>query len=189
MSLWLTIPVGERRQYLDDIIKESNIPLERIVIVNTFDDTPTPGVNNIYDHGEINIHRWWNVGIHFAKQHGAKYIAVLNDDLLLSDDPLNKIARLMDESGATLGYPVPHSGKISGYCFVLNLEHDIMPDESYRWWYGDDDLWNQAKKLSGVIGAAASVVHLHGNELTSNSPELLELTSKDRLVHLSRSAR
>jgi hypothetical protein len=26
MNLWLTIPVGERRQYLDDIIKESNIP-------------------------------------------------------------------------------------------------------------------------------------------------------------------
>jgi hypothetical protein len=186
MNLWLTIPVGERRQYLDDIIKESNIPPERIVIVNTFDNTPTPHVHNIYDHGEINIHRWWNRGIEFAKSAGADYVAVLNDDLILNDDPLNKIARLMEESGATLGYPVPHSGKISGYCFVLNLEHGIMPDESYRWWYGDDDLWNQAKKLSGVIGAAASVVHLHGNELTSNSPKLLALASEDRIVHMSR---
>lgn len=187
MNLWLTIPVGERRQYLNEIIKESNIPPERIVIVNTFDDTPTPDVHNIYDHGEINIHRWWNVGMYFAKQHGADYVAVLNDDLLLSDDPLNKIARLMEETGATLGYPVPHSGKISGYCFVLNLEHGIIPNESYRWWCGDDDLWNQAKKLGGVIGAAASVKHLHGNELTSNSPELMALANQDKKLYLHKS--
>jgi len=189
MNLWLTIPVGERRQYLDDIIKESNIPPEQIVIVNTFDNTPTPHVNNIYDHGEINIQRWWNVGIHFAKQNGADYVAVLNDDLVLSDDPLNKIARLMEESGATLGYPVPHTGHISGYCFVLNLKHGILPNESYRWWYGDNDLWNQAEELGGLIGAAASVRHLHGNELTSNSPKLMALADEDRTLHLSRVGR
>ena len=186
MNLWLTIPTGERRQYLDDIIKESNIPPERIVIVNTFNNIPIPQVHNIYDHGNINIHRWWNKGIEFAKSAGADYIAILNDDLVLSDDPLNKIVKLMEETGATLGHPVPHSGKISGYCFVLNLKHDIMPDESYRWWYGDDDLWNQAKKLNGIIGAAASVKHLHGNELTNNSPKLMELASADRKLYLSK---
>jgi len=186
MNLWLTIPTGERRQYLDDIIKDSNIPHERIVIVNTFDKTPTPYVHNIYDHGEINIHRWWNKGIHFAKHRGAEYMAILNDDVLLSNDPLNKIAKVMEETGATLGHPVPHSGKISGYCFVLNLKHNILADESYRWWFGDDDLWNQAKKLGGVIGASANVKHLHGNELTSNSPKLMALVSADKKLHLSR---
>lgn len=186
MNLWLTIPIGERRQYLNNIIKESNIPPERIVIVNTFDNVPIPDVHNIYDHGDINIHRWWNKGIEFAKSAGAKYVAVLNDDLVLNDDPLNKIARLMEESSATLGYPVPHTGNISGYCFVLNVEHNILPNESYRWWYGDNDLWNQAMKLGGTIGAAASVKHLHGNELTSNSPELLALASKDKEVYMSR---
>ena len=186
MNLWLTIPVGERRKYLKKIIEDSNIPNERIVIVNTFDNTPTPYVHNIYDHGEINIHRWWNKGIHFAKHRGAEYMAVLNDDLVLSDDPLNKIAKLMEETGATLGHPVPHSGHMSGYCFVLNLKHGILPDESYRWWFGDNDLWDQAKKLGGVIGASAHVKHLHGNELTSNSPKLLALAEDDKKLYLSR---
>ena len=186
MNLWLTIPVGERRQYLDNIIKESNIPPERIVIVNTFDSIPTPHVHNIYDHGEINIHRWWNRGIEFAKSAGADYIAVLNDDLVLSDDPLNKIAKLMEETNATLGHPVPHSGHLSGYCFVLNLKHKIIANESYRLWFGDNDLWDQAKKLSGVIGALANVKHLHGNELTSNNPKLMALASEDKKLYLQK---
>jgi hypothetical protein len=183
MSLWLTIPVGQRREYLDDIIRESNIPPEQIVIVNTFDKTPTPYVHNIYDHGEINIHRWWNKGIHFAKHRGAKYVAVLNDDLILSDDPLNKIAEAMEELDATLGHPVPHSGKISGYCFVLNVQHDILPNEEYRWWFGDDDLWSQAGKLGGITGVPVKVKHIHGNELTSNSKKLMALAQQDKKLY------
>jgi hypothetical protein len=183
MSLWLTIPVGQRREYLDDIIKESNLPPEQIVIVNTFDKTPTPYVHNIYDHGEINIHRWWNKGIHFAKHRGAKYVAVLNDDLMLSDDPLNKIAKAMEENDATLGHPIPHSGHISGYCFVLNVQHNILPNEDYRWWFGDNDLWNQAGKLGGIIGVPSKVRHIHGNELTSNSSKLMELAQQDKKLY------
>jgi hypothetical protein len=183
MSLWLTIPVGERRNYLEDIIKESNIPPERIVIVNTFDNTPTPYVHNIYDHGEINIHRWWNKGIHFARHRGAKYVAVLNDDLVLSNDPLNAITKVMEDTGATLGYPVPHNGNICGYCFVLNLDHGILPNESYRWWYGDNDLWDQAKRLGGTVGALANVNHLHGNELTSNNIKLMALANEDKKLY------
>ena len=183
MSLWLTIPVGERRQYLDDIIRESKIPPEKIVIVNTVMHKPVKNVNNIYDFNEINIHRWWNKGIEFAKSNGAKYVAVLNDDLILKDDPLNKIVKAMEKSGATLGHPVPHTGHISGYCFILNVEHDISPNESYRWWFGDNDLWNQANKNNGVIGVPVDIKHIHANELTSSSKKLIELANEDKKLY------
>ena len=47
LDIWLTIPTGTRRQYLEDIIKESQISPEKIVIVHTVESEPIEGVNNI----------------------------------------------------------------------------------------------------------------------------------------------
>jgi hypothetical protein len=121
-NLWLTIPTGNRSQYLEDIINNSGIPRERIVIVHTVESESIDGVHNLWDLGEINIHRWWNRGINFAKEHGAKYVAVLNDDLVLEDNPLNTIANAMEETKSAIGFPYPHTGHICGYCYILNVE-------------------------------------------------------------------
>lgn len=185
-DLWLTIPTGNRRQYLDDIIKESGIPKDRIVIVHTVESEPIEGVHNLWDFDEVNIHRWWNRGINFAKERGARYVAVLNDDLALEDNPLNQIAHSMYQNDAVLGFPYPHTGHICGYCFVLDLTYGIQPDESYRWWFGDNDLYLRASKIGKAIGVLAMVRHLHGNELTSTNPKLLALTEKDKELFYSR---
>jgi GT2 family glycosyltransferase len=185
-DLWLTIPTGGRNQYLEDIIKESRIPRDRVVIVNTDGNKLLKGVNNLWDFDRFNIHRWWNKGINFAKERGAKYVAVLNDDLMLEDNPLNAIANAMDETKAAIGFPYPHTGHICGYCFVLDVTTGLAPDESYRWWFGDNDLYLRASKLGGAIGVMAKVRHLHGNELTSTNPKLLALTEKDKELFYSR---
>jgi GT2 family glycosyltransferase len=179
-SLWVVIPTADRREYIPAIIKESNVPKEQIVIVHTKENNePYPEVNNIYDTGEINIHRWWNRGIDYALARGARYVAVLNDDVELADDPLNKIVAVMKQNDHPLGCPYPFEGWVSGYCWILDLASDVRPDEKYRWWYGDRDLYLQAREVGTVCAVACKVRHIHGNELTRNNPKLMELTKID----------
>lgn len=177
-NLWVVIPTGERRTYLQDIIDNCGVPGDKIVIVQTKDLEPIDGVGNLYlTNKEINIYHWWNEGIKWAMERGATHVAVLNDDLKLVDNPLQKILEVMVAEDATIGHPLPASSDPCGYCFILNLEHGILPDEGYKWWYGDNDLYERARK---VIGVKARVVHLHPNEVTSSSPELMALTRADK---------
>ena len=177
LDIWLTIPSGDRRQYLPDIIKESQIPLNKIVIVHTVESEPIEGVNNIWDLEPVNIHRWWNHGIDMAKESNADYIAVLNDDLILKNNPINKIADRMSNTKSVIGYPVPNIG--IGYCWVLDLKSNLRADENYRWWYGDDDIRLRALEIGEVIHVPTEVNHLHPNQLTTNNPHLMELTKAD----------
>ena len=178
-DLWLVIPTGSRTEYLQDIFHESNIPSEQRVLVRTTDDIEVPNATNLYYRGEFNIHKWWNLGIGYAQSKGAKYVAVLNDDVMLKDDPLHKIAETMQKLGMPLGYPAPFQGWVSGYCWVLDVSFSIRPDEEYVWWYGDRDLDMQAQQVGGVVHVPAMVRHIHGNELTRDSKELMDITVKD----------
>ena len=165
--------------YLPAIIENAGIPQSNIVIVHTKQNEPIEGVHNLWDLDEINIHRWWNRGIEYALARGARYVAVLNDDVELADDPLNKITDAMREKGSALGYPYPFSNTVCGYCWVVDLASDVRPDERFRWWYGDNDLNFQARAYGEVLAVPAKVRHLHGNELTKNNEELMALTVKD----------
>jgi hypothetical protein len=180
LDIWLTIPSGDRRQYLPDIIKESQIPLNKIVIVHTVESEPIEGVNNIWDLEPVNIHRWWNRGIDMARESNADYIAVLNDDLILKNNPINKIANRMRDTKSVLGYPVPNIG--IGYCWVIDIKSNIRADENFRWWYGDDDIRMQATILGEVIYVPVEVNHLHPNQLTSDNKDLMELTKADEIL-------
>jgi len=180
LDIWLTIPSGTRRQYLQDIIQDSNIPPEKIVIVHTVESEPIDGVNNIWDLEPVNIHRWWNRGIDVARTFGADYIAVLNDDLKLKNDPINKIARSMHSMKAILGYPLPYTGGLPGYCWLLDIKSNIRADENLRWWYGDNDIQFKAAMQGEFIYVPCEVEHMHPNELTHSNPDLMELTKADR---------
>jgi hypothetical protein len=180
LDIWLTIPSGDRRQYLPDIIKESQIPLNKIVIVHTIESEPIEGVNNIWDLEPVNIHRWWNHGIDMARESNADYIAVLNDDLILKNNPINKIANRMHDTKSVIGYPVPNIG--IGYCWVLDIKSNIRADENFKWWYGDNDIRMQATILGEVIYVPVEVNHLHPNQLTSDNKDLMELTKADEIL-------
>ena len=181
MKVWLTIPTGTRRKYLADIIKDSQIPLDQIVIVHTVESEPIEGVRNVWDLDPHNIHRWWNKGIDIARENGGDYIAVLNDDLILKDDPINRIAQGMKDNDAVLGYPTPHSGAIPGYCWVLDLKSGLRTDETLRWFFGDDDILLQSLAIGNVIYVPADVEHMHPTEQTVLSKYLLALTQIDQV--------
>ena len=178
LDIWLTIPTGTRRQYLADIINESQISPEKIVIVHTVESEPIEGVNNVWDLDPVNIHRWWNRGIDIARTFGADYIAVLNDDVKLKNNPINKIANRMRDTKSIVGYPVPNIG--IGYCWVLDIKSNIRADETFRWWYGDDDIRRKAELQGEIIYVPAEVEHLHPNHLTSANEDLMKLTVADK---------
>ena len=178
LDIWLTIPTGTRRQYLADIINESQISPEKIVIVHTVESEPIEGVNNVWDLDPVNIHRWWNRGIDIARTFGADYIAVLNDDVKLKNNPINKIANKMRDTKSIVGYPVPNIG--IGYCWVLDIKSNIRADENFRWWYGDDDIRRKAELQGEIIYVPAEVEHLHPNHLTSANEDLMKLTVADK---------
>ena len=131
-------------------------------------------------------YKWWNTGIDYARERGAEYVAVLNDDVQILSNPLRRIAEVMKATGATLGYPFPFIGHVCGYCWVLDLKSSIRLDENYKWWYGDRDLDLQARKLKGVVHVPAMVRHIHGNELTRDNQELVELTKADEKYFLEK---
>jgi len=178
LDIWLTIPTGTRRQYLADIINESQISPEKIVIVHTVESEPIEGVNNVWDLDPVNIQRWWNRGIDIARTFGADYIAVLNDDVKLKNNPINKIANKMRDTKSIVGYPVPNIG--IGYCWVLDIKSNIRADENFRWWYGDDDIKRKAELQGEIIYVPAEVEHLHPNHLTSANEDLMKLTVADK---------
>ena len=132
-----------------------------------------------------NIQRWWNKGIDIARANGGDYIAVLNDDLLLKDNPINTIAQAMKDNDAILGYPHPHSGngltRTAGYCWVLDLKSGLRTDETLRWYFGDDDILLQAIGLGKAIYVPADVKHLNGVVQTSNSKYLTTLAQIDQV--------
>ena len=185
LKVWLTIPTGKPRGYLEDIIKDSQIPLDQIVIVHTIESEPIEGVRNVWDLDPPNIQRWWNKGIDIARANGGDYIAVLNDDLLLKDNPINTIAQAMRDNDAILGYPHPHSGngltRTAGYCWVLDLKSGLRTDETLRWYFGDDDMLLQAVGMGKVINVPADVKHLNGVVATNSSKYLITLAQIDKV--------
>jgi hypothetical protein len=92
----------------------------------------------------------------------------------------------MQQTNSILGFPYPFKGNICGYCFVIDVDSGLMADESYRWWYGDNDLYIRAANLGNITKVFANVIHLHGNALTSRNEKLLALTKEDEKLFHSR---
>ena len=186
-DLWLVVPTASRFEYLDKIFINSLIPKKNIILVRTIDGPTVDKVNNLFvESGEVNIQKWWNLGINYAEKRGAKLVAVLNDDVYISPGSLQAIALEVIEQNAALGFPYPHSGQLAGYCWILNLSSDVRPDERFSWWFGDNDLQMQAQATSKYIYVSADVQHLEGGESTEKNPSLRHLAEKDHLIFIKK---
>lgn len=184
----MTVPTAGRGT-LTAAIDSTGVPRDRVVIVKTAPDVALPdGCHIVEDFGEINIHRWWNAGIDYAQAHGATHVLVINDDVLLDD---TTVPALLDgmEGRAAIGSPGAggiHAGDsrdwrvMDGSCWLLDLSTGLRADESYRWWYGDNDLDRRARtEHGGVASVRCYFTHLRPNHLTAASPELKRLADMD----------
>ena len=188
-DVWVTVPTAGR-DTLTGAIDSTGIPRSRVLIVVTGAEAITPpGCLMIEDPREINIHRWWNRGIDACVERGARYVLVINDDVLMDADTVPTLLAAMQETGATIASPGggglftdpdKYRGRVmNGACWLLDTTHGLRPDEGFRWWYGDDLLDWRARQGHGVVSVPAYFEHLHANHLTSTTPFLTELTQVD----------
>lgn len=187
---WVVIPTAGRDTLLG-AVDSTWVPRERTVIVCTRPDVDVPvGCHTITDLGEINIHRWWNAGLDYAAERAARYVLVLNDDVVLAPDATDRLFHAVVATGATIATPgvddrVTTGGSryanrtINGACWLLDLTHGLRPDEGYRWWFGDDDLDWRARQAHGVVSVTCQMRHLHANQATEASDELKALADAD----------
>jgi hypothetical protein len=183
----LTVPTRGDRPYLPRIVAAAQCP---VVIVNTGPRRMlVPGATVVADRGPINIHRWWNRGIDAA---GARHVAVFNDDVTFEPGLIRQMSEQLDETGAAVCWTrrVP-DGQIpmTGWAFMLDTASGVRPDERFRWWFGDNDLYVQAERAGGWTSVPVSVMHHHPNETTEADPALQALALADQATFAAKWAR
>lgn len=186
-DLWLVIPTSMRHKFLPEIIKNSLIPDNQIIFVRTSPGEIIGNVHNIFVKSKkINIQKWWNLGISFAENRGAKFVAVLNDDVWIAPGSLQTMASEALYQKVPLVFPYPHTGQLAGYCWVLNLNFKVRPDNRFKWWYGDNDLQMQAQLVSKYIYVSVEVTHLESGDLTNESPLLQKFAELDHYKFINK---
>lgn len=176
---WLVIPTKDRTEYLRGIFDASNIPEERRVLVRTQIGPIFPGAINIFSLGEVNIQRWWNYGIRYARDRGARFVAILNDDVIMSEGVIQRLVDKMIESKCIFGHARSSNDWSWGHFFIVDIESDLEPDEQFYWAYGDNDLKEQALNLGDVCIIDEIVENIHHNEVTASNSQLLQLSKQD----------
>jgi glycosyltransferase involved in cell wall biosynthesis len=140
-----------------------------------------PYINYIRDEEQPpNLSRLWNVGLDWAQrvqraviEHGEatadeEYaVAILNDDVVLPAEFIERMARALLMLDVDIAFPGPHRHshvnrrkgpvplheRMAGWCFVVRGSSGLRADERLRWWCGDDDLEQSA--LQGGRGTVA----------------------------------
>jgi len=79
--------------------------------------------------------------------------------------------------------PVEITTRMSGWCFMIRGESGITCDETFEWWYGDDDLDWTARQMGGTVMVPnCPVQHLYPTKTTAESAELTARTHVDRVL-------
>lgn len=178
-EIWLVIPTADRHQYLNKIFHSSTVPPSQRLVVRTKPGIEISGCINLWYTGNLNIHSWWNFGISEAVARGARYVAVLNDDVEIEIGGLDRILAQMKIEHSILGLPVSKGEAGWGHCWIIDTAFPIRPDQRFSWWCGDHDLEIQASRKGSVTYFPIKSKNLHANELTLASVEIQKLVKQD----------
>lgn len=133
---------------------------------------------------DMSIYQMWNYGLQYARYWSPSNVAILNDDIIIEPHVMKTLAEfLRSEDDVAITYPdytASHDtheytmrytnstyghGGMAGFCFMMKSELPIpYIDETFRWWYGDDDLVKQTQLLGYKIGRVVGlpVAHMVG---------------------------
>lgn len=188
-SVWLTIPT-RGRDTLPAIIDGAGLPRERIVLVHTAPDSPHyDGCINLTDLGPLNIHRWWNLGIATATQCGADAVVVANDDIRIGGPTA---VPTLAAAANPFAYVAPGRAhnlrRLTGWCWAIrpNDTH-IRPDETFRWWFGDDDLEVRAQAAGdALVAATVDITHPRLGSTDTADPYMAAVIHADQRAFAER---
>jgi hypothetical protein len=160
---WLVVPtLGNRDDTLIPLLQGAGMPSVTVwtgeLPVRDYDESTSGDV--VLDRGP-NIHRWWNLGIDRAVECGADVVVVCNDDVKADPGELLALAAYVEvgSDGPMVVWPQDDEHArtrvtpISGWCFALD-SRAIRPDETFSWWWGDNDLELRARAMrsGGALG-------------------------------------
>jgi hypothetical protein len=151
----------------------------------------------IGDIKEINISRWWMLGLYNVRLTATHLglpawdVAILNDDCLPDFGWFDRVSTAMRRDGSyaacsgtsghklTVPQPVNLWYRMTGWAFIVAGESDLRPDSRQRWWYSDDAIDWRARKMGGMTMVASGLVpHFHPNG--QMTPELQVVAAEDR---------
>jgi hypothetical protein len=173
-DVWVVIPAHRPR--LDDLAgclrTLRHDPHKTVVVWNGDQEPPELPCNVAIDSGtELNISRWWNLGLEYVSSNARPVhdVLVLNCDARVTQQGVDRLASALRQWDlAMVGptyrgeyngpetrinrelKPVSHWDRVAGFCFMLARELGIRADERLRWWFGDDDIEWQARRLRGT---------------------------------------
>lgn len=153
----------------------------------------------VYVGSELNISRWWNQGIAWARSWSDPDpfdVAVLNDDALVPPGWFAAVTAAMRDTAASAGGADQHgrahqtvlyahdspdvTRRLPGFAFVLDGRSHLAADERFRWWWGDTDLDWRARRQGGVVLVPGLPVVHPPNGGTAVDGELAEIVAGDR---------
>lgn len=170
---------------MQGIVAAAVLPAERVFVIATSEHPIDVPATVLVDVGPVNIQRWWNKGIDAATRRGARHVAIFNDDVAFEPGLIQAMSERLDETGASICYTGTGSLDpcMTGWAFMINAGHGLRPDERFAWYYGDNDLRDQALKLGGETHVPDRVEHFHPGQSTNADPVLQRLATADRAVY------
>ena len=159
-----------------------------------------PEFISLNDPGDINISRWFNMGLTHARmvagrlESGKWDVAILNDDAIVPEGWFDAVSAKMREmkvaaacsGGAAVSMPVLHTQpgpvpihtRMYGPAFMVAGELGLRANEELKWWFTDDWMDWESRKLGGMVMIPGfQVQHLHPNGQMTG--ELQEQVSRD----------
>lgn len=131
---------------------------------------------------EVNISRWWNLGLNWTQRQvdAPKWdVAVINDDAIVPEGWFDAVSATMRQlgvaagcSGSTAGMSVLHTvagpvnlaTRMQGFAFMLAGERGLRANEQLKWFFTDDYIDWESRKLGGMVMVNGfHVKHLHEN--------------------------
>jgi len=204
MDSWILCPCQRSRlDKLKRMLSSLDHPVDRTVLVVThpdpiteadFDGSIYPRIVHAFPHERF-ISQWWNVGLDYIqkvaqKRHevmaissdmiGMSYSVAVMGAFLRRHNLTMAGPNLWTEEERLFGFNDPRGAthRVPGCCWMLAGETRLRLDESFRWWYSDDDLEMQARFL-GWVGIVPGT-DLVGEPDTPLSAEKQEWALEDR---------
>lgn len=217
------IPTRDRHRMLFDAVLPLVSQVDRVIIVDNrsvpYIARDTWGLLEWWDEDLIkvipapmdppNISALWNVGLAlaavYAKDAGCDTwdVAVLNSDVVVPYQWVEKLSTAMRSTDAVLAYPdqfggtqrvlhkvaepVPLNQRITGYAHMIRGESGLRYDDTMAWWYSDDDLdWTARQRGGALLVPGLGVEHRDPNGSTNARPELQEQAGRDRQTFINK---
>lgn len=196
-DLWvLTCAPGSRVAEALDLFESLGTPQDRRVLITTLPDPVKVFPGNLfrYPDTDINISKWWTIGLewissHYAAEDDIWDVLLIETDARMTPEDVDTIRdhmRTLDcvMAGAdwrnVLGTKAYHvrrdnlswipdpdhgdAGRLPGIALMVAGETGIRHDTNFRWWLADDDFEWQHRVGGGTVLVGGTTVRHVGTQ-------------------------